>query len=232
MCSISRSIVKRTGQMAEVFPLRCRSWSCPHCAGKRRKAVIRQAVNGSPNRFITLTPNPASGLEPDQMALDMTRAWRDVVREYRRLWPQREAQYMAVFEATKRGFPHMHILWRGGFMPQKWLSAQMQKRINAPVVWISLIRDKRKAAEYCGKYFSKRPIRFGTCKRYWRSFAYLAESETARKKRLKAGSWFYTIDLAYPSLRAYFEANGAICRSLKGEGFVAVWLDDEGPPDG
>lgn len=227
MCSISRSIVKRCEHQAQVFPLRCRSWSCPICSGKRRKAVIRQAVDGNPTRFITLTPNAGSGSEPDEEALNMTRAWRDVVREYRRLWPNREAQYMAVFEATKRGWPHMHILWRGGWIDQRWLSAQMKKRIGAPVVWVSLIRNKKKAAEYCGKYFSKRPIRFGNCKRYWRSFLYLAESETARKKRLKAGCWFYTVDLAYPALQRYFTENGAICRRLKGEGFSAYWLPDE-----
>ena len=153
------------------------------------------------------------------MALLMTRAWRDVVREYRRLHPTAEAQYMCVFEATKRGQPHMHILWRGGYIDQRWLSKQMRLRIGAPVVWVSLIRNKQKAAEYCGKYFSKRPIRFGNTKRYWRSFCYLAESETARKKRLKAGSWFYCVDSSWQSMMRCFISNGA---------GLLHWNDDNG----
>ncbi len=227
MCSTSRSIVKRTGFRAEVFPLRCRSWSCPQCAPRRRKALIRQAVDGEPNRFITITSNASTGATPDEWALLLTRAWRDVVREFRRLWPQREAQYMCVFEATKRGYPHMHILWRGGFMPWAWLSKQMRERISAPHVYITKMDNPSKAAYYCAKYFSKRPIRFGNTKRYWRSFKYLAESETARKKRRNAGSWFYQIDESWQATLRYFAVNGAIVRNLKGEGGVAIWLPDE-----
>jgi len=227
MCSTSRSIVKRTAYKAEVFPLRCRSWTCPDCAPRRRKAVIRQATAGEPNRFITITSNASTGATPDEWALLMTRAWRDVVREFRRLWPQREAQYMCVFEATKIGYPHMHILWRGGFLPWAWLSKQMRIRINAPHVYITKIINASVAAQYCAKYFSKRPIRFGNTKRYWRSFSYLAESETKRRKRINAGSWFYQVDTSWQAMARYFAECGCIVHNLKGEGASAIWLADD-----
>lgn len=122
--------------------------------------------------------------------------------------------------------PHMHILWRGGYIDQRWLSKQMRIRIGAPVVWISLIRDKQKAAEYCGKYFSKRPIRFGNTKRYWRSYEYLAESETARRKRLNAGSYFYQVDHTWQQMIAYLVSQGAVRLEHKGEGGAVLYVPD------
>lgn len=148
--------------------------------------------------------NPEYGENPEHRGQLLARAWRDIAREYRRLWPTREAQYMVVLELTKRGEPHLHILWRGGFVPQKWLSAQMKERIAAPVVDVRMVRGEGEVARYVAKYISKRNIRLGTMKRYWRSSKYLAETERARKARLNEGCRFTIVDMAPSLYRAMF----------------------------
>lgn len=191
MCTKSGVIVKLDGQHVVAFPITCNSWSCPDCSKLRRKRLIGEALKGQPNRFITLTVNPNWFDDPEDRARRLAKAWRLVVAAFRHRWPGREAEYLAVFEATKRGEPHLHIVWRGAFMPQKWLSKQMAKRMGAPIVDVRRIRDKRKVAEYCFKYISKRPVRFGTLKRYWRSKHYLARSRTAEKRERNKGCYFF-----------------------------------------
>lgn len=203
MCG-TQTLVKRQNGLATAFPLRCRSWSCPTCAPRRRSALIRQGRQGSPNRFITLTVNPDWGESPEHRGQNLARAWRDSVREYRRKWPNREAQYMVVLELTKRGEPHLHILWRGGWVDQKWLSQQMRDRIGAPVVDVRSVKGEGEVARYVAKYISKRNIRLGSLKRYWRSSKYLAESEAARRRRLREGVTFHILDIDIKSYRGFF----------------------------
>lgn len=203
MCG-KQTLVKRQRDLATVFPLRCRSWSCPTCAPRRRKQLIRIAKTGSPTRFITLTVNPEWGEGAEHRGQNLAKAWRDIVREYRRIYPGREAEYLVVLELTKRGEPHLHILWRGGFMPQKWLSGQMRQRIGAPVVDVRSVRGEKEVAQYVAKYISKRNIKLGSMKRYWRSSHYLAESETARKKRLNKDCRFTIIDLDIKHYKQFF----------------------------
>ena len=155
----------------------CRSWSCPDCAKFRRRKLVAQARSGNPNKFITLTVNPHWFEGPNDRAARLARAWRDIVREFRRRNPHQEAEYMAVFEATKHGEPHLHIMWRGGFIAQRWLSSQMQKRMGAKIVDVRQVDNQERVAAYCAKYISKRPIRFGNCKRFWRSKNYLPKKD-------------------------------------------------------
>lgn len=157
----------------------------------RRRALIKEAKDGSPNRFITLTVNPNWFDSPEQRAAELAKAWRGVVAAFRHRWPAHPADYMCIFEATKRGEPHLHIVWRGPFMPQKWLSQQMLKRMGAPIVDVRRVTKAHRVAEYVTKYISKRAIKFGTCKRYWRSKNYLAKSPRQLRRERNAGSTFW-----------------------------------------
>lgn len=157
----------------------------------RRRALVREGQQGQPNRFVTLTVNPAWFDSPEERAAQLAKAWRLVVAAYRHRWPNRECEYMCVFEATQRGEPHLHILWRGGWIDQEWLSDQMRERMGAPVVDVRRVIDQQRVNEYVTKYISKRNIKFGTCKRYWRSKAYLAKSPRQARRERNAGSIFY-----------------------------------------
>jgi hypothetical protein len=77
--------------------------------------------------------------------------------------------FIAVFEATKRGTPHLHILCRSKWIDQQWLSVQMQDIANSPIVSVERITTKSQMAGYCAKYTGKAAHQFGTLKRYWKS---------------------------------------------------------------
>lgn len=147
--------------------LKCRAWTCDGCAPDRKKALTALAASGAPTTFITLTSNPRIGSSTDDRARALVVAWREVVRRIKLVYGYKTVAYLCVFEATKRGEPHLHILARVGFVPQKWLSAQMAELTDAPIVDIRQVNSPGQAAAYVAKYIGKSPHRFATCKRYW-----------------------------------------------------------------
>jgi hypothetical protein len=85
---------------------------------------------------------------------------------------QRECEqlhYFAFLERTKAGEPHLHILLRCPFVPQDWLSEQLDEMIGAPICWIEAIANTKAAVSYVTKYVTKEPAQFGNRKRYWHS---------------------------------------------------------------
>lgn len=193
MCSRTTTILKQEGSRVTVFKGKCKSWSCPDCAPHRRRALIREAKEGKPNRFLTLTVNPNWFNSPEERAMRLSKAWRLTVAAYRHRWPNRKLEYLAVFEATAKGEPHLHLVVRGDFISQKWLSAQMKQRMGAPIVDVRKVQDEKQVVSYITKYISKRAIKFGTAKRYWRSAGYLAVSPRKRRRERNAGCIFYTM---------------------------------------
>jgi len=145
----------------------CRSWSCPDCSLVRARQLVELAQSGKPTKFITLTVNPATGSCPEDRARALVDAWRDVARRVCRKQGIRRFPYLCVFEATKNGEPHLHILARVEYIGQAWLSAQMADLIEAPIVDIRAVKSPRHVAFYVAKYIGKDPHHFGTCKRYW-----------------------------------------------------------------
>jgi len=133
----------------------------------RRKQVAAQAQAGRATKFITLTVNPLEGEDADDRAVKLARAWRLLVKRIKRYYGYKTFEYFCVFEATKKGEPHLHILARVGWISQKWLSKQLKDITNAPVVDIRKVQDGRHVAHYLAKYVGKEPGKFGTCKRYW-----------------------------------------------------------------
>lgn len=150
----------------------CRSWLCTDCAPKRTANLARHAMNGQPSTFLTLTVNPAIGESADSRAQSLSDAFKVLVKRARRKFTKAPLEYLAVFEETKRGEPHLHILMRAPFIPQAWLSEQMSELISAPVVDIRHVGHARNAARYITKYVTKGPKPFASLKRYWSSKGY------------------------------------------------------------
>ena len=171
------SAVKRLGDQIVAVSLPCRSWQCQDCAPKRRAQLIAIACAGDPNRLITLTVSPKIGTSPNERAKLLARAWRLVVARAQRQLHIPHLDYLAVCEATKRGEPHLHILVRSGFIPQRWLSAQMREILDSPIVDIRKVSNGRLAAAYVSKYIGKDPQRFGTCKRYWQTKKWIIQDD-------------------------------------------------------
>jgi len=127
------------------------------------------AVSGQPNRFLTLTVNPAYLDSPEERLLALTAAWRTLVKRLRRTHGKTELEYLAVVEKTKAGEPHLHILLRSAYLSQRVISDAMRELVQAPIVDIRRIRRPIEVVRYVAKYITKAPEHFAGGKRYWRT---------------------------------------------------------------
>jgi len=187
------SLVKSEPEIRRLRPLFCRSWTCDVCAPRRRLQLMAAAASGQPNRFITLTISPDVGVSPAERLLLLSRAWRVTVQRLRRLHPTKTIDYLAIVEGTKNGEPHLHILFRGPWVSQSYLSDCMREIISSPIVDIRAIKSQRHVINYVAKYITKAPAQFGTAKRYWQSRTY----EIAKEPRPEASeppAYRWTID--------------------------------------
>lgn len=165
----STSLVKTLPTHSTIYCLKCRSWGCEECAPRRASQLRAQAKGGAPTRFLTLTVRWQDGDDADAKARELARAWRLLRARICKRYKVPRVHFLAVWEQTKRGAPHLHIFLRGRFLKQKWLSEQMDDLIGAPVVDIRKIENKNKAANYVTKYITKANKKFEGCKRYWSS---------------------------------------------------------------
>lgn len=144
----------------------CGSRHCPHCELRYRRAValrISDAIGHvKPRiwRFITLTLTHSDLSLSDQ--LDHLQA------SFRRLrmsalWQSTQLKGFGIIEvtwsaSTSRWHPHLHILTRGLFIPQRRLSQQWIKASSgSEVVDIRKISTSAKAISYVTKYLGKAP---------------------------------------------------------------------------
>lgn len=183
------SLVKGESAQTTIIPLRCHCWTCKECSPLRKANLIAEAQQGAPQIFLTLTSiNPGYG-SPALAAQQLVRAWREVRRRWCRKNGVKSMPFLCVFEQTKRGWPHLHIVARAKWISQKWLSETMEALTGAKIVDVRSIHGKKSVAFYIAKYIAKNPYRFPGTKRYWRSQDYLLPSTEERQlfERQKIG---------------------------------------------
>jgi len=167
------ALVKIVVNRATVLPLKCKCWTCEECRPGRTKRLVEEAKSGAPTLFITLTSKRRASLTASQAAVLLAHAWRKLRREYIREHGKGSLAFLAVFEETKRGWPHLHIVARCKWLNQRWLSNRMRDLHDSPVVDVRRVHGTKKVAAYVSKYIGKNPHRFVGVKRYWRSLDYL-----------------------------------------------------------
>ena len=184
------SLVNRGNTWGLAVSLRCNSWGCDGCAPHRRRRLIDEVKRGKPNRFLTLTIQRTPGASPLAARQELSRALPLLLawckREYRC-----EIAWFSVVEATKAGWPHLHVALRCPvFLPQRAISERWKKLTGSSIIDIRLIKGAGQAAAYVAKYIGKAPHRFGTSKRYWRSQNWILEprEENEADPRL-IGGW-------------------------------------------
>lgn len=126
------------------------------------KRTIRQFSKKPETRWMLTTPEGYEYQEIRAYRITIKTAPKEVTRLH----------YMAFAEETKSGEPHLHILLRTEYIPQRWLSQQMKELINSPVLWIEKIKGTSAAIAYVSKYITKAPAKFGKSRRYWVSRFY------------------------------------------------------------
>lgn len=149
------SLVGISGRKARVSALRCRRWSCPQCAPRLRRKMIALALAGFESgervRMMTLT---SPGDEDYEYSYDQLRPrWKRLREMLRRRFPRIRLDYFAVIERQRRGHAHLHVLFRGGYIPQRWLK---HAAVQAGFGSIVDVREVGKAAgRYVAKYLGK-----------------------------------------------------------------------------
>lgn len=197
--------------------LLCRSWNCSWCARSRKRQVIREAMDGDPLIFVTLTLHEDCAEDPYRWAGELVNAWRKFVRYYKRRHHLSTIPYFAVFEATKQGVPHLHILCRTPWIQQETLSNFMAIEVGAPIVWVKKVRHRKKAAIYLAKYMGKSPGKFGTLKRYWKTKNWCCVEERPRRKRSDGFVWWRRSEYNhFENYIMYVWARGYDCTSRDG----------------
>lgn len=164
--------VNANEQGGQAATLKCKRWSCPICAPDNRRRVIRLGQRGNPDKMLTLTSRLGSYESPDAAAQAMRDHFAKLVRMIRKRWPASRFEYLRVFEATQNGWPHMHLLIRAPFIPQRWLSAAWGRLHGAPQVDIRSIKNKEHYKFYVTKYIGKDLHRFAGVTRWFRSKGY------------------------------------------------------------
>lgn len=178
----------RTETVAQA--LTCRSWGCPDCYPDRRRKLIRNAHRGSPTTFLTLTVSATKHPQPNDAAAKLAHAWRLLRLRIMRRWKLKRLPFLAVVEATKLGRPHLHVLLRVKFIPQDWLSRQMDELMGSPIVHIRRITKREQIGAYIAKYCGKCSHKFGNTKRYWQSRDYAPDSkDETRAPTPASGGW-------------------------------------------
>ena len=167
------TLVKNERDRITFYPLPCKCWTCDECAPARKARLVAEALAGAPNLFVTLTSRVRDDWSPAQAARRLAWAWRVIRREYIAKHGEHSLPFLAVFEETKRGWPHLHLVARCKWLDQAWLSKRMAILTDSPVVDVRRITGSRKIAKYVTKYIGKNPHRWTGTKRYWRSLDYL-----------------------------------------------------------
>jgi len=112
---------------------------------------------GDQIRVLTLTSSPDSP--------DIHHSFEVFKKRIRRKFGRFE--YLSVKEHTKDGLVHLHICYRGCFMPQSWLSASWNEIHRAKIVYIAKLRSWN-LAKHLARYFIKEG--FG---RFWSSWSWV-----------------------------------------------------------
>jgi len=172
---------------------KCKRWSCELCQPHRRAAVIRQILNGQPNRLLTLTIQPYLGESIDHQARRMAEALPEFIRLCRKKVKGAELEYFPVFEAPATGRPPLHIALRSPYLPQRWLKRVWYRLTRSFIVDIRAIGSVNRTAGYMAKYLGKDLHKFGTLKRYWQSRGYQTEAQKTFERSFPP-SWDFERD--------------------------------------
>lgn len=168
LCS-EACLVNHGLQAIRVISLWCRCWSCDFCLPMRKWRLVSDVAAGLPTKLLTLTTRVVPGGDPVAEAQRQGEALGRLVRLMRKRSKDQGLAYFAVREATKQGWPHIHVALRCRYIDVQWIQRTWEALTGSPGADIRAIYKSTDAAKYLAKYIGKDPHRFGTTKRYWHS---------------------------------------------------------------
>jgi hypothetical protein len=145
--------VSPKGNQILVIPMTCKSWGCPRCAKKKKAVWIRRLVSGRPQREMMLSIPAYMNTDTKATAIRLKKAFTNLVARIRKTYG--ELEYALVWELTKKGTPHLHVLTRGTYIPQSWLSTNWKELSGGTYTWISKVHTATAHALHLCKYLHK-----------------------------------------------------------------------------
>jgi len=146
------SLVGVSGSECCVVGMRCKRWSCQYCGARKVRSTvarIRAGMRLGSCRFFTLT---APGDEdPEDSLAEFAARWKRFRMRLERRFGRIE--YLGVVELQKRGSPHIHVVYRGPFIPQAWLSRAAAESGFGKIADIR--RSNPNLSRYLAKYLAK-----------------------------------------------------------------------------
>jgi len=183
---------------------------------------------GLPRTFITLTVDANRPGTPAEHARELVAAFVTVRRRHCKRAGIKRFPFLAVFEKTKAGQPHLHILSRVEWIDHRWLSEQMDELLGSPIVDIRRVRSRHRAAAYVAKYCSKEPEPFKGSKRYWRSMDWqIVQMEKDTPVKAFWSPW----DSRVASLRDLYETQARYYQDVTWTGRYLLMEGKRDPPE-
>lgn len=224
----SQVSVKTEPQEITAAAVRCKRWSCPVCSQINRNRVIGIARRAKPRALLTLTVRSTDYASPDDAAEALKRGLRLLRLRLKRHPRLTNFQFLAVFEKHKSGWPHLHLLIRGSFLPWQELRRMWEGITGSYMVDIRRIASEGQAALYVSKYIGKDLAAFAGCKRWWRSHAY-SEEDVSEYQADKAGGQWGRLIAGWYSVGPALEAGGWQVDYQRGHRLTAR-PPERGPP--
>lgn len=159
------------------IPVFCKKYGCMRCGPLRIAGWRRLVELTEPERFATLS------WVGDTM-IEASRTVQTVIQRLRRNGYKFE--YFVVFEHKERGF-HAHMLQKGDFIPQKFLSAALASATNGKAYVTDIRACWPGAAGYVTKYVTKQLDSFQVGKR--------PDGKIARPHRVRHSKGFFSFKL-------------------------------------
>jgi len=171
-------------------PVRCRSWDCLDCAKTNKRRLLRRLHTAAPNLFATLTTSERTAATPEEAFTRANAALPLLFKRWRRRFPGQRLDYFLVWERTKRGWPHIHLLLIAPTVAKRWLSHQWQELTGCYIVDLQPIRTVENAARYLTKYLTKDPQVPAGFRRWRRTAGFFNSKDEPKGVRLAiVGSW-------------------------------------------
>ena len=170
------------------MPIRCRSWDCRNCARRNKRQLLRRLSKTDPNLFITLTTSTLTAPSPDEAFNRANEAISPLIKRWRRRFPNDRVEYFLVWERTKAGWPHAHVLLKAPPVPKRWLSRTWRELTGSYIVDLQQVSSAVHAAGYLAKYLAKDPQVPAGARRWRRSAAFFVKDSAPRARLLPAGT--------------------------------------------
>ena len=211
------------------MPLRCKKWSCDYCAAIRRAQLEYDIRSGHAQRFMTLTLRPRSEISLSDRVAFLRKSFRTLLKVIRHEWGPME--YASVIELQENGSPHLHILQRGCYISQQWLSRTWLALTGAWHVNIKRATNTRASAHELSKYLAATAIQLGiagftgkifTFSKHWRI------DKTPRDPAYAERDW-QTLWCPH-SFTDLNRALGSVNLALVPAGSFSMWKAEPRPP--